>query len=155
MKNLLIVLFSLTLTMAATAQVKIGNGFRGGYRSGGYAGIEHYLGPRVTVIAPYRSMYPYYGYGSAFGYSPFYNPFYNEPRVVARPTQLDLQIDDIKNEYSFKISSVKHDKSLEKDDRKQKVRDLKHQREDAIIDAKKSYYKEQDEKNGSTDTDDE
>jgi hypothetical protein len=153
MKKLLVVLFALGLVMGADAQPKINGGFRGGSIGGGVTGGSrsggvHYVAPRVTVIAPYAA-YPYYGYG--YGLSPFYSPFYGPRYYEKEPSQLDLQIEDIKNEYSFKISSVKHDKSLAKDDRKQKVRDLKHERDDAIIEAKKSYYQELDDKrNGVT-----
>ena len=143
MKKFLIVLLTIGLVSGAVAQPKIGGGFRGGGFGGGGG---RYVRPQVTVIAPYAYSRPYYGYGLGFGYgySPFYSPFYRSPRYVARPSQLDLQIEDIKNEYSYQISSAKHDKSLAKDERKQKVRNLKHQREDAIIGAKKQYYKVQD-----------
>ncbi|WP_018615630.1 hypothetical protein [Segetibacter koreensis] len=138
MKKILIALLSIGLTLGASAQPKIGGGFRGGGSIGG--GGVHYVRPRVTVIAPYTYVSPYYGLGYRFGYSPFYDPFYRYPRYDERPSQLDLQIEDIKNDFSYQISTVKHDKSLAKDERKQKVRDLKHQREDAIIEAKKNYY---------------
>lgn len=126
MKKILVILILAGLTFGASAQK-----FRG---RGGY----HYA-PRLTVVAPY-ALAPYYGLGLGFGYSPFYNPYYPYSRFQARPSQLDLQVDDIKNDYSYQISTVRHDKSLPKAERKQKVRDLKHEREDAINDAKKSYY---------------
>ncbi|MCW3105507.1 MAG: hypothetical protein JWQ09_13 [Segetibacter sp.] len=149
MKKLLVILFSLGITLGATAQPKIGSGFRGsGVRGSGHSGGVHYVRPRVTVIAPYASMYPYYGYGLGFGYLPFNDPFYRQ-RVEAPPSQLDLQIEDIKNDYDYQISSVKHDKTLSKDERKQKVRDLKHQKDQEIIDAKKSYYKPKDDNKDS------
>jgi len=140
MKKFLIVLLAIGLVSGASAQPKIGGGFRGGG--------AHYIRPRVTVIAPYTYARPYYGlgngYGLGFGYSPFYDPFYRSQRFAAKPSQLDLQIEDIKNDYSYQISSAKHDKSLAKEERKQKVRDLKHEREDAIIEAKKQFYKAED-----------
>ncbi len=141
MKRLIIVLFSIGLTLGTFAQPKIGGGFRGGgIREGGM----YHTRPHVTVIAPYRNVSPYYGLGYGYRYSPFYDQFYLYRRVESRPSQLDLQIEDIKNDYGYQISSVKHDESLSKDERKQKVRDLKHQREDAIIEAKKNYYKDED-----------
>lgn len=146
MKKLLIIFFSLGLTLCATAQPKIGGHFQGGIRSGGsHGGGVRYVRPRVTVIAPYARMYPYYrpGLSLGFGYSPFYDPFYNQ-RYETEPTQLDLQIEDIKNNYDYKISSAKDDKTLSKDERKQLVRDLKHQKDQEIIDAKKSYYSSKD-----------
>jgi hypothetical protein len=157
MKKLLVVMFSLSLTLSLTAQPKIGGGFRGGnvregIRGGGVYMNKgtRYIRPQVTVIAPYASMYPYYGYGLGprlgVGYSPFYDPFYNSRMqpYQSRPTQLDLQIEDIENEYDYKISSAKDDKSLSKDERKQKIRDLKHERDQEVIDAKKSYYSAKD-----------
>lgn len=138
MKKLLVVLLSIGMILGASAQPKIGGGFRGG--SIGRGGGVHYVRPRVTVIAPYTYVSPYYGLGFGFGYSPFYNPYYGYPRYQSRPSQLDLQIDDIKSDFSYRISTVKHDKSLAKDERKQKVRELKHEREEAIIEAKKNYY---------------
>ncbi|MDQ6812704.1 MAG: hypothetical protein M3040_03030 [Bacteroidota bacterium] len=147
MKKLLVILFSLGVALGAAAQPKIG-----GFRGGSYGGA--YVRPRVTVIAPVAPIYPYYGYGYGlgygygsrfgFGYSPFNDPFYNQRRVEERPSQLDLQIEDIKNEYGYKIDNVKDDKSLTKDERKQKVRDLKHEKDKEIIDAKKNYYEAKD-----------
>lgn len=139
MKQLLIALFAIGLTLGASAQPKIGSGFRGGGIRGGV-----YTKPRVNVIIPYTYARPYYGLGFGYRYSPFYDPFYQYPRIERRPSELDLRIEDIRNDYSYQISSVKHDKSLAKDERKQKVRDLKHEKEDAIIEAKRNYYKAQD-----------
>ncbi|MCW3111713.1 MAG: hypothetical protein JWR18_109 [Segetibacter sp.] len=161
MKKLLVILFSLGMTLSVTAQPKIGGGFRGvSPRVHGGGGVR-YVQPRVTIIAPYTPIYPYYGYGLGYGsrfglssrlgygYSPFNDPFYNQRFADERPSQLDLQIDDIKNEYEYKIDTVKDDKNLSKDEKKQKVRDLKHQREDEIIEAKKKYYQAQDDKKDS------
>lgn len=138
MKKLLVVLLTMGVTLGAAAQPKIGGGFRvGGVGVGG----GHYVRPRVTVIAPYTYISPYYRLGYGLGYSPFYDPLYRYPGYQFRPSELDLQIEGIKNDFQYQISTVKHDKSLAKDDRKQKVRDLKHQREEAIIEVKKNYYK--------------
>lgn len=111
MKQLLIALFAIGLTLGASAQPKIGSGFRsGGIRGGGV-----YTKPRVNVIIPYTYARPYYGFGLDYGYSPFYDPFYRYPRIEQRSSELNLQIEDIRNDYSYQISSVKHDKSLAKD----------------------------------------
>lgn len=160
MKKLLVVLLALGAGIASNAQPKINQSFRGSfgggvYSGGSYKGSVGYVRPRVTVIAPIAPVYPYYSYGPAFGYSPLYSPFYSpfsDPFYSrryeeARPSQLDLQIEDIKNDYSYQIDNAKHDESLSKDERKQKVRDLKHQREDEIIEAKKRYYQQKDERN--------
>lgn len=126
-------LFALALILGASAQPKIGGGFRGGG--------AHYIRPRVTVIAPYSYARPYYGSGFGYRYSPFYDPFYRYQQYQARPSRLDLQIEDIKNDYSYQISTVKHDKNIPKDERKQKVRDLKHERDEAVTQAKRDYFK--------------
>jgi hypothetical protein len=152
MNKLLIIILSLGIAASAAAQPKIGGPARQSTRinrGGGYTGGK----PNVTVVVPAYPVNPYYGLGYrnfygprlglGFGYSPYYDPFYYD-RYDRRPSQLDLAIDDIKEEYNYKISSVKDDKSLTKDERKQKVRDLKHEREDAIIEAKKSYYNKKD-----------
>jgi len=129
MKRLLIILLSVGLVAGASAQrVHVGGG--------GY----HYR-PRVTVVyGAYAPFYPYYGFGySPFGY-PYYSPYgygYN------RPSKLTLQIEDIKNDYRDKIWSVKHDKSLSKQVRKEKVHELKHERDQLIDDKKRNYYKQQ------------
>lgn len=160
MKKLLVVLLAVGLGVAANAQPKINPAFRGGSlggrinSDGGSKGNVENVKPRVTVVTPVVPVYPYYGYAYGYGYSPYYSPFYSpfydpfySPRFnQSRPSQLDLQIEDINNEYDFKIKTVKKDKSLSKDERKQQVRDLKHQREYEIIEAKKQYYKDQDEK---------
>jgi hypothetical protein len=161
MKKLLVILFSLGLTLGATAQPKIGGGFRGG----SYGEGVHFIRPRVTIISSIAPMYPYYaygygqgyGYGSRFGlgYSPFNDPFYNQRRTEERPSQLDLQIEDIKSEYGYKIDNVKDDKTLTKDERKQKVRDLKHEKDQDIIGAKKRYYSAKDENKGTNHENDE
>ncbi|MDB5248601.1 MAG: hypothetical protein JWQ40_2995 [Segetibacter sp.] len=144
MKKLLIILFAIGLTLGASAQPKIGGTFRGGNIRGG-GGSVHYVRPRVTVIAPYAYAPAFgYGYGRFYGspfYDPFYDPFNRFQRVQPRPSQLDLQIEDIKEDFDYQIDTVKDDKSLSKDEKKQKVRDLKHQKEDAISDAKKNYYR--------------
>lgn len=126
MKKMLIVLFMIGLAVGASAQ-KIG------IRGGGY----HFRGPRVIVGigAGYSPFYPYYGpfspwgyhYGYGYGYSP-------------RPSKLDLQVQDIKIDYSDRIKSVKMDHSLRHRQRRQIIRQLKADRDRAIVDAKRNYY---------------
>ena len=152
MKQLLILFLSAGLALGATAQPKIGSTFRSGSIRGGgvHGGGLRYSQPRVTVIAPYAyaPAYRSFGYGYRYSpfYDPFYDPFYRSPRYASKPSQLDLAIEDIKEDYDYQIDSVKDDKSLSKDERKQKVRDLKHLRENAISEAKKNYYKAEDKK---------
>jgi hypothetical protein len=142
MKKLLIVLLSFGLTFGASAQVKVG-------------GSARYVRPRVAVVnvvpvMPY-SGFGYYGYSPFYSrfYSPFYDPFFGPTRFQSAPSKLDLQIEDIKNEFQYKISTVRNDKSLTKDERKQQIRELRHSREDAIIEAKKSYYSKNDSRSNS------
>ena len=84
------------------------------------------------------------GLGAWGPYSPYwYNPWYAYPPGYyhsARPTKLDLEIEDIKNDYKHQIWSVRHDESLSRKERRQKVHDLKHERDNEILQAKKDYY---------------
>jgi hypothetical protein len=89
--------------------------------------------------------YGYYPYGY-YPYSPYwYNPWYAYPPGgyyrSARPSKLDLQIEDIKTDYRDKIWSVRHDESLSRKQKRQQVHDLKHERDNEILQAKKDYYK--------------
>jgi len=120
-------MLSLALVAGASAQ-RIVHG-------GGY----HYVHPRVTVVyGAYSPFYPYYG----FGYSPWGYPYPYGPYSYSRPSKLTLQIEDIKNDYKDKIWSAKHDKSISKQDRKEKVHELKKERDQMIEDKKNNYYKE-------------
>ena len=56
-------------------------------------------------------------------------------------SNIKLRIDDIKNDYQDKIWSAKHDNSLSRAQRKKTVHELKHERDEAIIQAKRDYYK--------------
>jgi hypothetical protein len=117
MKKLLIVLLSLTMAFTVSAQ--------------------RHFHSHVVVVGGYAPYYPY-GYGFGFGYGYPYYPYYGYP---SRPTKLDLQIEDIKNDYQDRIWGAKHDNSLSPKERRQEVRQLKHDRDQAIIDAKRNYYK--------------
>jgi hypothetical protein len=122
MKKLLVIsVLSLAVVFSASAQhlVRAGGGFYGG--------------PRVFV-------------GGGWGiYAPlYYNPYWAYPPYGYgyRPTsRLDMQVSDIKYDYSEKIASVRLDKSLTHKQRRQKIRELKHERNNAIDDAKRNYYK--------------
>ena len=100
-----------------------------------------YIRPHVAIIGGYNPYSPYlgFGYGPRYGYDPFfgYPPVYRSHRE----TKLDLHIADIKNDYSDRIWSVKHAKDLNRRERKEKIQQLRHDREAAIIDAKRNYYK--------------
>jgi hypothetical protein len=130
MKKLFVIMISLALALGASAQR-----FHGG---GGY----HYGGPRVSVgIGAYAPFYPSYG---------FYSPYYGYPRPYgygsgygynSRPSKLSLKVEDIKNDYNDRIWSAKHDTSLSRKERKKLVHELRHERDDAVNDAKRNYYK--------------
>jgi hypothetical protein len=94
-------------------------------------------GPRTTFIA--GTYFPFY-------YSPLYYgtyPYYGYPPYwYHRPTKLDLQIEDIKNDYEEKIWSARHDKTLSGKERRKEVRELKHERDHEIIEAERNYYKQ-------------
>jgi hypothetical protein len=85
------------------------------------------FGPFYPYYSPFYG-YPYYPYGPTYGY-------------MARPSRLELQIQDIRTDYRDKIWSARHDKSLTRDERKKTVHSLKTERDQAIIDAQKNYYK--------------
>jgi hypothetical protein len=125
MKKLMVMVVALGLAFGASAQR--GHGFGGG-------GRVIVAGPRV---------------GIGFGYSPFYSPFgyypygypYGYRNGYSRPSKLQVQITDIKNDYGDKIWSAKHDTNLSRKERRNEVHQLKVERDQAINDAKRNYYK--------------
>jgi len=101
----------------------------------------------VIVVRPYRPYYnpyysPYYGF-NRWGYNPYgFYPYYGFGQArVSAPSPLDLEIEQVRNDYAHELASVRHDENMSKAERKQKIRDLKHERKNAIIDAKRNYYK--------------
>ena len=145
MKSLLGIMIAVGLSLGASAQGKI---------KGQVPTVTRPAtsGKQIIIVSPrpYYSPYyrPYYGYRS-WGYSPygygFGNPYYGFGQAsVSVPTQLDLEIERIKSDYGHELSDVRHDKSISKQERKQKIRDIKHDRENAIIEAKRDYYNHQD-----------
>ena len=121
MKKITIVLFSVIMALSASAQKVVVH-------------PEIHTGPRVLY------------YPRAYFYNPYYfgfNYWYNRPAYYyTRPTKLERQIQDTENEYSDRISSVRADDSLSGHDRRAKIRDLRHERDQAIDDLKKNYYKQ-------------
>lgn len=124
------IIIALTMTVMTTGAFAMGPGH-------GYGGFHG--GGRTTII-----------YGGGF-YSPFYSPFgwgfgygYPYPYYAApyRPTKLDMQVMDIKNDYADRISSVKMDRDLSGKERRQEVRQLKRERDQAVYEAKRNYYKQ-------------
>lgn len=149
MKKMWVLVIVIGIGSAAAAQPKIN---RDGVRN---------LQPRTKVVRvvpsyPIRIMpvRPYYGLGYGLGlgygmrssfYSPFYgNSFYEPRRVEYTPSELQLELDDIENEFSYQISSARKDKSVSGKERREKIRELRHRKEDAIIEAKKAYLKRDD-----------
>jgi hypothetical protein len=133
-KKLLIVLFSLGLTLGASAQ-------RGHFVGGGFHGpvvvSRPYVGVGFGFGYPYYSpFYPYYGLYSPFGYP--YPPYYYGRG--ATPPRLADQIEGIKSDYKAQIKDVRHDKSLTKSDRKAKINQLEQDRDAAITQARKNFY---------------
>lgn len=121
MKTLMIILLAVGLSFSASAQ----KGFHGGYGR-----------PHVVVrAAPFAPFYPYYGFG--YGYPYPYAPYYG----YSRPSKLQLEIQDIRNDYRDKIWSARHDNSLSRSERRKTIHDLKTERDQAINDAQKNYYK--------------
>ncbi|MDP4263814.1 MAG: hypothetical protein Q8941_14900 [Bacteroidota bacterium] len=122
MKKLLIILAVSGLAISASAQ-------RFSHGGGRYYG-------RSRVVISTGIYAPYYPYGY-YGY-----PFYAYPYgYMERPTRLELKIEDIRNDYQDKIWSARHDKSLSRKERKETVHRLKQERDQAIIDARRNYYK--------------
>ncbi|HEX5151855.1 MAG TPA: hypothetical protein VFW07_10420 [Parafilimonas sp.] len=53
-----------------------------------------------------------------------------------------MQIQDTENEYSDRISSVRADDSLTGHEKRVKIREFRHECDQAIDDLKKNYYKQ-------------
>lgn len=130
MKKLLIVMISIGLALGASAQKVI-------VRGGG-----HYVPrPRVSVGL---------GLGYGFGYSPYYSPYYSpfyspygygyNNYGYRHPSRLDLEIQDIKTDYADQIKSLRMDKSISGHERRQQIRELKTERDKAVIQAQRDYY---------------
>jgi hypothetical protein len=126
MKKLLIALVALTLSTGAMAQ------FHHSYYGGGHG----FYGPRVGFSV--GAGYPYYPYGY-YG-APYYGYPYYYGNNGGYESKLDLKIDEIKSKYRYKISLVKHDKALTHAQKKTEKKELKYEREQAIIGAKQDYY---------------
>lgn len=115
------------LALGVSAQKVVGRG-------GGYHGR-----PRVSV-------------GLGFGYSPFYSPwgygFYSpwmySPYAYnygsSRPSRLDLTIQDIKSDYNDRIKSVRMQDDLTGREKRQTIRELRDDRDKAVVQAQKDYY---------------
>jgi hypothetical protein len=136
MKKLVVIIAALGLAFGASAQVSKSGPVRGPRPA-----------KKVVIVRSYPPFHPYFGFrGGFYGYSPFYGypPFgygFDNYRYQNRPTKLDLQVEDIKNDYQDRILSVRRDDDLSRKERRNKVRELKLERDRTINDAKKNYYK--------------
>ncbi len=141
MKKIAVFVMVFSLAIGANAQTKV---------RGGRIPVR----TQVIVATP---VYPFaygYGFGSRFSpfyssfnrpfYDPFYDPFVNRRAVETMPSELQLKLDEIENDYSFKIDTVKDQFSGK--EKRQKMRELKYERDGALIDAKRSYLNEQNKK---------
>jgi len=134
MKNILMMILGVGLALGASAtQPKLASGSSISGRPA-----------KVIVVRPYiLHSYGYYPY--RFGYNPFYapyayNPYYSPFAYQHQPSKLDLEVEQITNDYHHEIAEVRHDNTLSKAERRQKIRDLRHERKNSIIEAKKGYY---------------
>jgi len=127
MKTIIIALM-LAVTVSAANAAPGGPGGRGGYHGGTRVIISGggYYNPYYSPFGLYYGLgYPYYPYGA----------------VAARPSKLDMQVADIKNDYADRIESVRLDRSLTGKERRVKIREFRRERDDAVLEAKSSYYK--------------
>lgn len=134
MKRILVLIVAVGLVFGASAQ-----GHRGGVVKRGAPRVTYVI-PRVPAIGYYAPLYPSYGWGyaPAFGYNPFFGSSMYRP---SRPSKLDLQIEDIRNDYGDRIKSARRDDALTRKERRAVIQKLRHDRTAAIIDAKRDYYK--------------
>jgi hypothetical protein len=135
MKKIFVIVLSIMIVTAASAQVKGGGHY---YRGGG-----RYYHPHTRVFV---------GLGAGY-YSPYYYPFYPYPPYdygYRRPSRLELKIEDIQADYKDRIYSVRHDKNISKSERKAMIHQLKSDRELAIHDAQRNYYKSYDNPPGTS-----
>jgi hypothetical protein len=128
MKKLSIALLFAAITFSASAQ-RGGGGFHGGGGGGFHGGGGFYHGGGF-----YRQ-----GIGIGFGYPYFYSPFYY-PYGYRMPSKLELQIQDIKNDYNQRIRDAKHARGIPRSERRKYVAQLEHDRDQAIINAQRDYF---------------
>ena len=124
MKKLFVGVFALIISTGAMAQ------FHGYYHGGFY---RPHVGVAVGVGFPVG--YPYYG--PYYGPGPYYN---NSTYYDTYPDKLDLKIKSIKNKYYYRRDLVKHDKQLSHKEKKREKKQLKYERDQAIIQAKQDFY---------------
>lgn len=109
-----------------------------GRPGGGFHGHGFPSHTTVIVRGGYSHFYSPFGYYYGFGY-----PYYPYPymSVPYQPTKLDMQVSSIRNDYADKIGSVRIDRSLTGKERREKIREFRRERDQAVLDAKVDYYK--------------
>jgi len=121
MKKFLILILCVGVMSVASAQKF---GFRGGY------------------YAPHFSygygFYPYWGYGYPYYGYPYYAYPYGYGRMSYR---LEIQEENIRYDYQQKIDTVRNDKTITGKIRRQRIRALREQRNQAINDQERNYYR--------------
>jgi len=128
MKKLFVIVLSMMVVIAALAQTKSGGHY--------WAGGRYYRPHTRVIVGVGAGYYPYYPY-----YSPFYSyGYWGGPRFY-RSTRLELKIEDIQADYKDRIYSARHDKAISKSERKATIRQLRSDRDLAIRDAERNYYK--------------
>jgi hypothetical protein len=129
MKKIAMALFALIITIGSVTAQKV------------------IVRPVVPAVRPHSIYYypqPYwspYFYGRpGFGFRWMYNypPYYHRNHQ----TKLEQQIQGIEDDYSDRISSVRSDNGLSGHERRQKIRALRQERDQAIYDLKSNYYKQ-------------
>jgi hypothetical protein len=123
MKRVFVMLSFMAIVIAASAQKRIGTQY---YR---------YYRPRTSIVV-----------SGGYGYYPYYPMYYDygfwgQPYYYHRPSKLTLQIEDIQSDYKDRIWSARHDDQLTKREKKQKIRELKSERDMAVRDAERNYYR--------------
>jgi hypothetical protein len=136
-KRLMMILLTLGIASGAYAQHfhgGEGGHFGGGVRTGiiargygGYGGFGSYWG------WGYPGLYLGYGYPFIYGF-PGYGGYGGASR-------LQMQLSDIKQDYADRIESVRSDMSLTGKERRQKVRELRRERDHAVDSAKRNYWR--------------
>jgi hypothetical protein len=133
MKKLLIVLFSASLALGASAQ-------RVGHLSGGGYVYRPHVVVGVGLGYGYGPFFPYYGWGGpwGFGYPYGYPPYYYG--YGTPPPRLAYQINGIKSDYQAQIKDTRHDKSLTHKEKRERIKQLKHDRDQAVVQARRDYF---------------
>jgi hypothetical protein len=108
-------------------------------------GVYHHIyRPRVVVVPSvgigFGYGYPLYGY-PYYGY-PYYGYPYGYPNPYEQrriPYKLSLQIQSIKMDYRNQIKDARHNKSLSHSQKREEIRTLKNERDQAIIKAQEDF----------------